>query len=161
MFEALIARLSKEPSAPPTAAASSDRREIAVAALLVEAAHIDRNAGGDERAAVTRLLRERFGLSERDTQSLIEQAEARYAESLDNWIFARTVRESFDDDERVDVLRMLWEVVYSDGRLAAFELALLQRLSAALDIDEDAAEGARAQAFASANPYDPEQAGES
>jgi len=161
VFEALITRLSKEPSAPPAAAASSERRELAVAALLVEAAHIDRNAGLDERAAVTRLLRERFALSERDTQELVEQAEARYAQSLDDWIFARAVCESFDYAERVDVLRMLWEVVYSDGRLAAFELALIQRLCTALGIDEDAAEGARAQAFASANPYDPEQAGES
>ena len=71
------------------------------------------------------------------------------------------MRQSFDEAERVEVLRMLWEVVYSDGRLAAFELDLLQRLCTALGIDEEAAEGARVQAFASAYPHDPEQAGES
>ncbi len=161
MFESLIARLSKEPSAPPPAAASAyDRRQLAVAALLLEAAHIDRNAGRRERAAVSRLLREHFGLAEADAQTLVEQAEAHYAASLDDWIFARTVRDGFDGTERIEVLRMLWEVVYSDGRLAAFELDLLQRLCTALGIDEDAAESARVQAFASANPDDPEQAGE-
>ncbi len=161
MFESLIVRLSKEPTAPPTAAAAGERREVAVAALLVEAAHIDRNAGSSERAAVARLLRERFGLAEDEVHSLVAEAEARYAENLDDWIFAHAVRESFDGAERVEVLRMLWEVVYSDGRLAAFELDLLQRLCTALEIDEEAAEGARVQAFASAYPHDPEQAGES
>ena len=161
MFERLIVRLSKEPSAPPSAVAARERREIAVAALLVEAAHIDRHAGSSERAVVQRLLRERFGLAEDETRSRVEQAKARYAQNLDDWIFAHTVRQSFDEAERVEVLRMLWEVVYSDGRLAAFELDLLQRLCTALGIDEEAAEGARAQAFASAYPHDPEQAGES
>ena len=70
------------------------------------------------------------------------------------------MRDGFDPAERVEVLRMLWEVVYSDGRLAAFELDLLQRMCAALGIDDEAAEGARVLAFASANPHDPEQAGE-
>lgn len=160
VLESLIARLSKEPDAPPGTIAACARRELAVAALLVEAAHIDRHADHGERAVVARLLREHFRLDEHDAQGLIEQAEARYASSLDDWIFARTVRDSFGKAERVEVLRMLWEVVYSDGRLAAFELELLQRLSTALGIDEDAAESARVQAFASANPDDPEEASE-
>lgn len=162
MFESLIRRLSREPSAPPPVArAAFERRQLAVAALLVEAAHIDRQAGPDERRAVARLLRERFDLSAHDAQRLVDEAEQRYASSLDDWIFARAVRESFDEAERVEVLRMLWEVVYSDGRLAAFELDLLQRLCAALGLDDEAAESARVLAFASANPHDPEQAGES
>jgi uncharacterized tellurite resistance protein B-like protein len=160
VFDSLIRRLSLEPAAPPVAQAAFERRQLAVAALLVEAAHIDRHAGPDERGAVARLLRGHFGLSERDAQRLVEEAEERYATSLDDWIFARAVRDGFDPAERVEVLRMLWEVVYSDGRLAAFELDLLQRLCAALGIDDEAAEGARVLAFASANPHDPEQAGE-
>lgn len=160
MFETLIRRLSREPSAPPLAHAAFERRQLAVAALLVEAAHIDRHAGPGERGAVARLLREHFGLSEHDAQKLVEQAEERYAASLDDWIFARAVRDGFEPAERVEVLRMLWEVVYSDGRLAAFELDLLQRLCAALGIDDEAAESARVLAFASAYPHDPEQAGE-
>jgi len=160
VFETLIRRLSSEPTAPPVAQAAFERRQLAVAALLVEAAHIDRHAGPDERGAVARLLREHFGLAKRDAQRLVEQAEERYAASLDDWIFARAVREGFEPIERVEVLRMLWEVVYSDGRLAAFELDLLQRLCAALGIDDEAAESARVLAFASANPHDPEQAGE-
>lgn len=161
MFERLIRRLSRAPSAPPVAEAAFERRQLAVAALLVEAAHIDRHIGRDERDAVARLLREYFGLAAEDVKELIAQAETRYAASLDDWIFAHTVRKCFDRTERLEVLRMLWEVVYSDGRLAAFESNLLQRLCAALGIDDEAGESARVLGFASANPHDPEQAGES
>ncbi len=160
VFESLIARLSREPSAPP-AESAFERRQLAVAALLLEASHIDRHSGSDERAVVGRLLRDHFGLPAHDAQRLVEQAEARYAASLHDWIFARAVREGFDEAERVEVLRMLWEVVYSDGRLAAFEVDLLQRLHAALGIPDAAAESARVQAFASTNPDDPDQQCES
>lgn len=160
MFESLITRLTTEPAAPP-AEAAFERRQLAVAALLVEAAFIDRSARPAECAVVSRLLSEYFGLAPKEAEALLAEAKTRYAASLDDWIFARAVREGFGEGERVEVLRMLWEVVYSDGRLASFELDLLQRLSAALGVDEEAAEGARAQAFASANPGDPEQGGES
>ncbi len=156
MFDSLVSLLSSEPAAPPRES-EFQRRQLAVAALLVEATHIDRKASAAERDVVRRLLSGYFGLGDDDSGSLLAQAEARYAASLHDWIFANAVRNGFGDEERVEVLRMLWEVVYSDGRLAAFELDLLQRLSAALGVGEQAAEGARAQAFASANPGDPEQ----
>lgn len=156
MFDSLVALLSSEPAAPP-AESEFERRQLAVAALLVEATHIDRKATADERDVVLRLLSGYFGLGDEDAARLLAQAEARYAASLHDWIFAHAVRNGFGEEERVEVLRMLWEVVYSDGRLAAFELDLLQRMSAALGVGEHAAERARAEAFASANPGDPEQ----
>src|SRR5690606_23882400 len=147
MFERLVARLSREPDAPP----SADRaqlRQLAVAALLVEAVHADRHADAGEREAVVSRLREHFDLPVDEAEHLVELAEGRFAAALDDWIFANAVRRGFAHDERVDILGMIWDVVYSDGRLAAFEMNLLQRLSEALDVDPASAEAARARAFA-------------
>jgi len=155
MFERLIARLSREPDAPP----SADRaqlRQLAVAALLVEAVHADRHADAGEREAVVSRLRDHFDLPADEAEHLVELAEGRFAAALDDWIFANAVRRGFAHDERVDILAMVWDVVYSDGRLAAFEMNLLQRLSEALDVDPASAEAARARAFARTGLRDPD-----
>jgi uncharacterized tellurite resistance protein B-like protein len=158
MFERLIARLSAEPAAPPPAESAErmQRRELAVAALLVEAVHADRHADVGERDAVVSLLGEHFDLPEDEAERLVALAEGRFASTLDDWIFANAVRRGFGHDERVEVLGMIWEVVYSDGRLAAFEMDLLQRLSDALGVDPASAEAARARAFARTGLRDPD-----
>jgi len=155
MFERLIARLSGEPAEAP-GADPEGRRRLAVAALLVEAVHVDRHADPEERHAVVSLLRERFELPEDEAERLAELAEARFAAALDDWIFAHAVRQGFDHDERAAILGMLWEAVYSDGRLAAVEMDLLQRLAGALEVEPAAAEAARARAFARIGLSDPE-----
>ncbi|MFO1428359.1 MAG: TerB family tellurite resistance protein [Steroidobacteraceae bacterium] len=132
MLERLIARLSVQP-VPPPGDDPAVRRRLAVAALLVEAVHVDRQADAEERDAVKSLLRERFDLPDDEAEHLVELAEARFASVLDDWIFARAVRQGYDHDERGDP-RHLWEAVYSDGRLAAFEMDLLQRLTGALEV---------------------------
>lgn len=155
MFERLIARLSREPAAPPPAD-RVEQRQLAVAALLVEAVHADRHADAGEREAVVSLLRDHFALPDDEAEQLVAHAEGRFAAALDDWIFAQAVRRGFDHDERVDILGMIWEVVYSDGRLAAFEMNLLQRLAGALDVDPASAEAARARAFARTGLRDPD-----
>ncbi|MCO5108469.1 MAG: TerB family tellurite resistance protein [Burkholderiaceae bacterium] len=155
MLERLIARLSGEP-APPPGDDPAARRRLAVAALLVEAVRVDRHADADERDAVVSLLRERFELPDDEAERLVELAETRFASVLDDWIFARAVRQGYDHDERAEILGMLWETVYSDGRLAAFEMDLLQRLTGALEVEPAAAEAARARAFARIGLREPE-----
>ena len=155
MLERLIARLSGQP-APPPGDDPAVRRRLAVAALLVEAVRVDRQADTEERDAVKSLLRERFDLPDDEAEHLVELAEARFASVLDDWIFARAVRQGYDHDERAEILGMLWEAVYSDGRLAAFEMDLLQRLTGALEVDPAAAEAARARAFARIGLSEPE-----
>lgn len=155
MFERLIARLSREPDAPQPGDRAQQRR-LAVAALLVEAVHADRHADASERDAVVSLLRDHFELPGDEAERLVELAEGRFAAALDDWIFANAVRRGFDHDERVEILGLIWDVVYSDGRLAAFEMNLLQRLSEALDVDPTSAEAARARAFARTGLRDPD-----
>ena len=156
----LVGRLQSEPAAPPTEASRFERCQLAVAALLIEAAHIDRRALPDERAAIGALLEERFHLPGDEAQALVQAAEQHYAATLDDWIFAHTVRRCFEPAARADVIRMLWEVVYEDGRLAKLELELLNRLASAVEVDEETAERVRIEAFAAAHPSDSGEADE-
>ena len=112
--------------------------------------YIDHRASEREHAAVNRLLHERLGLSDELARELVEVADKRFAEVLDDWEFAEAVRAGFDPAERQEVLSMLWEVAYADGDLGGLEDRLISRLARQLDVDPDAADAARAAAVSRA-----------
>lgn len=145
-----LADLLRRVPAPPdaTVGARFARREIAVVALLIEAAQIDHASSADERDAVLRIVRERFGLDAGIARELIAAARSQLDASLEDWVFAAAVRDGFTVTERAGILGMLWEVIYTDGRLADFEESLMHRLARQLRVGEAASEVARAQAFA-------------
>jgi uncharacterized tellurite resistance protein B-like protein len=136
------------PATADTVGAPFSRRDVAVVALLVEAAQIDRSSRTDEFAAVERIVRERFELDAASAEQLIATARRQLDASLEDWVFAAAVREGFTVEERAEILGLLWEVVYADGQLARFEESLLHRLSRQLRVGEAESERARAQAFA-------------
>ncbi len=145
MLERLIGLLRGEVQAEATEQGPFERRLIAVAALLLETMYVDRSASDVEQQAVKRLLMARFQLPPERVEELLDIAEVRYAEALDDWEFAEAVRVGFDLADRQEILAMLWEVAYVDG-LEKLEGRLMKRLAAQLELNEDAVAIARATA---------------
>ena len=154
MLNKLKALLSGELQPEGLETGPFERRQIAVAALLLEAMYIDHRAGEREQAVITRLLRENFALPEEAARELVAVADERFAEVLDDWEFAEAVRAGFNAAERREVLTMLWEVAYADGDLVRLEDRLVSRLARQLDLDPEAADAARATAVARAGLID-------
>lgn len=149
MLEKILAGLRARPQpAPASPPFDVDRVRVAVLALLLEVSQVDRELSEDERATVLRLARERFGLDAGAAGPLVELADTLLAASLDDWIFTRTVRDAFDAGERLEVVRMLWQVAFADGRLRPFEQALVERIGARLGLAPEAVAQAREQAGA-------------
>ena len=136
------------PATADTVGAPFARRDVAVVALLIEAAQIDGSPVPEELAAIERIVHERFGVDAAVAAKMIATAQSQLEASLEDWIFADAVCQGYTADERAEILGLLWEVVYADGRLARFEEVLLDHLSGALDVDEAERETARVQAFA-------------
>ena len=70
--------------------------------------------------------------------------------ALEDWIFARQVRDGFDLSERIDIVRTMWELVYADGRLERLEEAMMGHLGHALRIPPADFEALRATAAGNA-----------
>ena len=149
-LKSLLEKLRAAPGTPPTLL-PFPRADLAVAALLLEAAQVDGSIREEERTVVKRLVREHFRLPPAETAQLLQIAEGEFAAALDDWVFTQAVRECFGEQERQAVLEMLWQVVYADGKLARFEDELMGRLSTALDLSPQAVDAARERAFARAN----------
>lgn len=147
---ARILSLLKDP--PPatadTVGAPFERRQLAVAALLIEIAQSDRSVAPEELETIGRIVRERFSIDASIAERLIEAARTQFDASLEDWVFASAVREGFSAEERVAIVSLLWEIVYADRHLARLEEALMQWLCVQLEIGEVECEAARVQAFA-------------
>lgn len=130
-------------SALDTDARAADQDDVAVAAaaVMVEAATLDGTFDENERASILALLQRRFQLSDADARELLAEAEAEHQESNELYSFTRAIKDHFDHDQRVEMVEMLWEVVYADGIAHDFETNLMRRICGLLYV-EDAESGA-------------------
>lgn len=126
---------------------SFERLQIAAAALLVEAAQMDAKFDAVERAKILDLVRTRFELTQGEAESLVEIAGERVADSSQLYSFTRVVKDNFDHDERVELMEMLWEVVYADGTLDDLEASLMRRIAGLIFVADRESGEARKRAL--------------
>ena len=124
------------------------RLRVAVAALMVEAATLDGTFDADERARVLALLSRRFQLNDTQARALLAEAETVQDRAAGLEGLTRIVKNALDHDQRVEVLEMLWEVVYADGRLHDYEANLLRRLAGLVYVSDQEAGAARKRVLA-------------
>ena len=121
--------------------------QVAAAALLVEAAEMDANFGEAERRKIIDLVRARFELTEAEAESLLEIAGDKVANASQLYSFTRVVKDNFDHAERVELMEMLWEVVYADGALHHLEASLMRRVAGLIYVPDRESGEARKRAL--------------
>jgi uncharacterized tellurite resistance protein B-like protein len=137
MFEKLRAALRSKDTETEAASAHKDH-QIAAAVLLIEAATLDGIFGEVEKETIAVLLAQRFDFDQTATSELIETAIEHHGNSVEIFSFTRQIKDHFDEVERVEMIEMLWEVVYADDHLHDFEANLLRRVTGLLHVPDRA-----------------------
>lgn len=120
----------------PARKSSQDALRLAVAALLVEASTMDGHFDKAERQTIRNLLQDRFDLSLNEIDTLLNDAQRALEKSGGLYVFTRTIKDTYGPAERVQMIEMLWEVVYADGVLDDFESNLVRRISGLLYVPD-------------------------
>ena len=120
-----------------------DDVQIAVGALLVEAATRDDVFDAAESTAITRILAERFDLGEAATKQLFEVSENAKHGAMELFGFVRKLIKDMEEAQRIEVVEMLWEVAYADGVLDAHEDAMIRKVAGLLYVSDYARGAAR------------------
>lgn len=118
------------------AQAKPDDLEMAVAALLIEAARMDNDFDAAERAAIERMLADKFDLAAADARDLIRQADAAVQTSTQVFPFTRQICESISPEDRTQIIEMMWKVAYADGVLDPYEDMLLRRIAGLIHVPD-------------------------
>ena len=116
---------------------SADREHalaLATAALLVEIARADYRDEVVENELIFELLKSHFTLSPEEAEALLNQAaeEVDHAVSLQG--FTRLLHENLSEEEKLQVLEMLWQVALADEHLDRHEDHLIRRVAELLYI---------------------------
>lgn len=111
-----------------------DTLQLAVAALLMEAAQVDGSLDEQERTTVQRLLERKFRLSPEASRALAATGEHHAERSAQLFGFTRTINERVPRERRIELIEMLWEVAYADGALDPLEDAMLRQVGGLIDV---------------------------
>ena len=148
MFDKIAAYLEKRVEDNAINPDPFERKQVALAALLVEASRLDGHYDAVEQGTVVRLLRDTLKLPPEQARLLLAVAEPRQANTYNNWIFCQAINKGFTPAERLEVVRDLWEVALADGKLHRLETMMIDMVAKQLEIPP--ADAAKAKADAEA-----------
>src|SRR5262245_26708451 len=107
---------------------------LAAAALLIHASTIDGNMTSAERGKLRDLLKSRFALDDAATEELVDLGTLAEHEAVDLYHFTSLINRSLDDQGRLGIVEMMWEIVFADGRATEFEDNLMWRVADLLNV---------------------------
>lgn len=123
VFDALSRLLSRTEPAP-----AAPEPRLAVAALLVHLAAVDGQVKEEERAAVKGALMDYYELNESEVDRLMAEASRRDSEAVDFYRFTSSLA-SLDEKERIEIVRMMWQVVFADEKNHELEDNMVWRIA--------------------------------
>jgi uncharacterized tellurite resistance protein B-like protein len=130
---------------------ASDFR-LAAAALLVHAATVDGAVSEVEQARLQTLLQQRYELDENEASELLAEATQAESEAIDLYRFTSLLNRMLDERGRQQIVEMLWQVAYADGRVTEFEDNLIWRAADLLHVPTRARVELRARVGADSDP---------
>ena len=135
MFEsikALIPDLFE--SARPRTAAKGHGSWLATAALLTRVATVHDEMSAARREKLYTILKSASQLDDLTVAQLIDQSAEVARNAVDLYRFTRKLREVLDDEGRYQTVRMMWEIVYADGKPNEFEANTIWRAADLLGV---------------------------
>ncbi len=123
MFEALTRLFGKS-----DVSADPHDPKVSVAALLVHLAAVDGTMQDAERQAIRGALMDHYDLDEGAVDKLIAEAARRDAEAVDFYNFTTGITR-LDMADRIEIIRMMWTVVFADRKNHELEDNMVWRIA--------------------------------
>jgi uncharacterized tellurite resistance protein B-like protein len=94
---------------------------LAATALLVHVISLDGKPSETEKRKLHGLLESRFGLAPGAADQLMASATLVEGEAVDLYHFTSVITRSVNEEGRLRIVEMMWELVYADGQVSEFE----------------------------------------
>ena len=112
-----------------------DPLRLATAAVLLDIAYADGQFSPAEDGNVAGFLTQRFELSPDDARELLEAADEIRKKTVDHFALTHYIRKNAPLAERIEIVKTMWRLVYSDGRLSEYEAYLVRKLADLLGLE--------------------------
>jgi len=112
-----------------------DPLRLATAAVLLDIAYADGQFTPSEDGNVVGFLTQRFDLSPDDARELLEAADEIRKKTVDHFALTHYIRKNAPLSERIEIVKTMWRLVYSDGKLSEYEAYLVRKLADLLGLE--------------------------
>lgn len=114
---------------------SPDDPRLSATALMYHVIHADGVLRKVEAERLEEFVRAENNFDGSELRAFLKAAEAACDEAVDLYRFASTLMRNLEKDQRLHLIELLWELVYSDGERHELEDNVVWRISELLGID--------------------------
>ena len=112
-----------------------DPMRLATAAVLLDIGYADGTLTPDESTDLVTYLKRAFALDDEDAGDLVNAALEIRNRTIDHFAMTNFIRKNATLEERVEMVRTMWRMVYSDGKLTDYESYLVRKLADLLGLE--------------------------
>ncbi|KPF45016.1 TerB family tellurite resistance protein [Rhizobium sp. G187] len=129
MFERLQSFFQGLTENRQTSAIAPDDPRITVAALCFQVMEADGLVHEDERRKLREILEENYEVEGDKLDALMLAAQTAESEAVDYYRFTVDLKRQLDDEQRQNLVGILWDIVYADGARSEMEDHAIWRIS--------------------------------
>ena len=122
---------------PHRPATKTHTLELATATLLAEVMRLE-GVEPAERAAVLAGVQAQFSLQAAEAEELVRLAEEESKDAHDYYQFTSLIRERYSQEERQEIIELLWRAAYADQVLSAHEQHVIRKIADLLHVSQPA-----------------------
>ena len=113
-----------------------DTIQIAISTLMIQTAVYDGVFDEQEKSKILELIKKYFNFNEDQKLSLFKIAMKVNDDSNDMQQFTRILNDNMSEEEKLNIIEMLWKIIISDGHIDDYENALIRKISGLLYISD-------------------------
>jgi len=119
--------------------------QVATAVLLLETAYGDTEYARDEERTIRRAVEREFGIGRAEARALLRKAQESRPRKGDFSKFSELVQERYSVEQRMQIMALVWKVVYADGTVEVSERKFARYVARMTGLTTDQAVAARAR----------------
>lgn len=113
---------------------SPDDLRVAVAALCFQVMEADGTVSKSERHRLREILQDYYHLDSGKLDALLAAGQEAGKEAVDYYRFTIDIRRHLDEDQRIELIGILWDIVYADGERSEMEDHVIWRVADLLGV---------------------------
>ncbi|MDH4415273.1 MAG: TerB family tellurite resistance protein [Rhizobium sp.] len=134
MFDRLQAFFQSVTQDRPKAVFAPDDPRIAVAALCLQVMEADGIVRDAETEKLRQILREQYELDDTTLNALIAAGQDAENEAVDYYRFTTELKRQLSEEQRQQLVGVLWDIVYADGTRSEMEDHAIWRVADLLGV---------------------------
>ena len=114
---------------PSSIESFQDEMILSICVLLIEVSKSDDDYDDLEKEKIIDILKQKFSLKRDQIDVLIIMADKKNNEIISLHEFTASINKEYTYSEKKNVIKMLWDIAYSDGRIDKYEDYTIRKIS--------------------------------